>query len=211
MPALWSGGDVPASCGDAYRKAMESHYRRSEVRLPSMFPRFFVPLATALDFNLSILSQPWKHMLMSRLESTRESLSAPDTDEDRHKIKTYVAKYAVDIGAMMNNVPRQMLLLFKANDCLRHLDRFIAYVTLGTRLCARRVNVALCHFRKLFPLISSTIGLELFCARRLNIALARSHSQTHTHSLSLSHTHTRALSVFLPLSVFPALARSLAL
>lgn len=28
-----------------------------------------------------------------------------------------------DIGAMLNKVPRQMLLLFKANDCLRHLDR----------------------------------------------------------------------------------------
>jgi hypothetical protein len=24
---------------------------------------------------------------------------------------------------MLNKVPRQMLLLFKANDCLRHLDR----------------------------------------------------------------------------------------
>jgi hypothetical protein len=154
VPALWSGGDVSASCGDAYRKAMESHHRRSEARLPSIF----VPLATALDINLSH-SRPWKHILISRPESTRESLSAPDTDEDRHKIKTYVAKYAVDIGAMMNNVPRQMLLLFKANDCLRHLDRFyiadLSYLT----LCARRVNFE----HKLF-----LQSLELLRSRSLN-------------------------------------------
>jgi hypothetical protein len=66
-----------------------------------------------------LCARPWNAIVDARLDS----LAIPDTSEERAKIKHYAAQYAVDIGAMLNRVPREMLLIFKANDCLRHLDR----------------------------------------------------------------------------------------
>merc|ERR1712086_934694 len=37
-------------------------------------------------------------------------------------IRGYAQKYLKDIIAMLDVVPRQMLLIFKMNDCLRHVD-----------------------------------------------------------------------------------------
>lgn len=48
-----------------------------------------------------------------------------------------------DIGAMLNKVPRQMLLLFKANDCLRHLDRRLGSTATTTLATARHTARAL--------------------------------------------------------------------
>jgi aarF domain-containing kinase len=41
---------------------------------------------------------------------------------DKAMIRGYAQTYFRDIIAMLDVVPRQMLLLFKMNDCLRHLD-----------------------------------------------------------------------------------------
>ena len=90
-----------------------------------------------------LTARPWNKIV----DTSLDSLYLPDSDEERLKIKQYAAHYAVDIGVMLNQVsrpylslfkknsrlcllsatvlqvPRQMLLLFKANDCLRHVDR----------------------------------------------------------------------------------------
>ena len=47
----------------------------------------------------------------------------PLSDEDQARIGQYAAEYAGEITKMLGRVPRQMLLLFKVNDCLRHADR----------------------------------------------------------------------------------------
>lgn len=41
---------------------------------------------------------------------------------DKAVIKLYAQRYLREIIGMLNVVPRQMLLLFKMNDCLRHVD-----------------------------------------------------------------------------------------
>lgn len=41
---------------------------------------------------------------------------------DKAMIRGYAQKFFVDILEMLDTVPRQMLLLFKMNDCLRHID-----------------------------------------------------------------------------------------
>jgi len=51
------------------------------------------------------------------------SLHAQESEADKAMIQGYAQKYAGEISTMLNSVPRQMLLLFKANDCLRHIDR----------------------------------------------------------------------------------------
>jgi aarF domain-containing kinase len=42
--------------------------------------------------------------------------------EDKAVIKGYAQKYIKEIINMLDIVPRQMLLIFKMNDCLRHVD-----------------------------------------------------------------------------------------
>ena len=41
---------------------------------------------------------------------------------DKAMIRGYAQKFIADIIALIDAVPRQMLLLFKMNDCLRHID-----------------------------------------------------------------------------------------
>jgi aarF domain-containing kinase len=70
---------------------------------------------------------------------------ADDADEDQAKIGGYVQKYAQHIGEILNRVPRQMLLLFKTNDCLRHSDRMLGcpvntFLTTA-RMCVRALAV----------------------------------------------------------------------
>eukprot|EP00978_Attheya_sp_CCMP212_P031776 scaffold121352_cov53-Attheya_sp.AAC.5 len=43
-------------------------------------------------------------------------------DGDKAMIRGYAQRYLTEILAMLDTVPRQMLLLFKMNDCLRHVD-----------------------------------------------------------------------------------------
>ncbi len=45
-----------------------------------------------------LTARPWNNII----DTDRDALRVPDNDEDKHKIKTYAAKYAVDITAMMN-------------------------------------------------------------------------------------------------------------
>lgn len=58
--------------------------------------------------------------------SKRRSLSHPGVNpnsrKDRAIIQGYAQRYLVDIFNLLGSLPRQMLLLLKMNDCLRHID-----------------------------------------------------------------------------------------
>ncbi len=45
-----------------------------------------------------------------------------DSASDSAMIRGYAQRYLKEIIQMLDRVPRQMLLLFKMNDCLRHID-----------------------------------------------------------------------------------------
>ncbi|GAB5035185.1 abc1 protein at2g40090-like [Nannochloropsis oceanica] len=51
------------------------------------------------------------------------SLRAPSSQEDKTLIRSYAQRYYFEIVEILNSVPREMLLLLKMNDCLRHIDR----------------------------------------------------------------------------------------
>ncbi len=51
------------------------------------------------------------------------SLKTPSTKEDKTLIRSYAQRYYFEIVEILNSVPREMLLLLKMNDCLRHIDR----------------------------------------------------------------------------------------
>ena len=56
---------------------------------------------------------------LSRISSSTSSSSS--TAADKALIKGYAQQYLKEIIQMLDIVPRQMLLLFKMNDCLRHI------------------------------------------------------------------------------------------
>lgn len=47
---------------------------------------------------------------------------APESQADRAVIRGYAKQFMSEIFALLGVVPRQMLLLLKMNDCLRHID-----------------------------------------------------------------------------------------
>jgi aarF domain-containing kinase len=44
------------------------------------------------------------------------------SQQDKAVIRGYAQKFLVDILTMIDKLPRQMVLLLKMNDCLRHID-----------------------------------------------------------------------------------------
>jgi aarF domain-containing kinase len=47
---------------------------------------------------------------------------SPDSQADRAVIRGYAKQFMAEIFALLGVLPRQMLLLLKMNDCLRHID-----------------------------------------------------------------------------------------
>lgn len=71
------------------------------------------------------------------LEINSSGSNAGSGGGDKAMIRGYAQKFIVDILELLDNVPRQMLLLFKMNDCLRHIDHALdsptnTLVTAGT-------------------------------------------------------------------------------
>jgi aarF domain-containing kinase len=63
--------------------------------------------------------------LPSECQEQQEGVDASPNDAidgDKVMIRGYAQQYLPEIIAMLDTVPRQMLLLFKMNDCLRHID-----------------------------------------------------------------------------------------
>eukprot|EP00743_Colponemidia_sp_Colp-15_P009676 GILK01010587.1.p1 GENE.GILK01010587.1~~GILK01010587.1.p1 ORF type:complete len:564 (-),score=54.98 GILK01010587.1:45-1736(-) len=55
--------------------------------------------------------------------SDRSKLQRKLTKEESTRLQQYAVQYAGEIGDVLHRVPREMLLLFKTNDCLRYVDR----------------------------------------------------------------------------------------
>ena len=71
-----------------------------------------------------LTSRPFDEV-MERSKSKSFSVKATDsmdTKSDAAMIRGYAQQYLKEIIQMLDKVPRQMLLLFKMNDCLRHID-----------------------------------------------------------------------------------------
>lgn len=72
------------------------------------------PLLAAMLTN-----KPWNDITDKNITSLRQE----GTSAEKVMIRGYAQRYMREITEVLNRVPRQMLLLFKANDCLRHIDR----------------------------------------------------------------------------------------
>lgn len=49
-----------------------------------------------------------------------DGLHTKDIETEKGMVRGYVQQYASEIAMLLSKVDRQMLLLFKTNDCLRY-------------------------------------------------------------------------------------------
>ena len=71
-----------------------------------------------------LTSRPYDE-IMDRSKSGSLSAKIKDANSDKAMITAYAQYYLKDIIAILGSLPRQMLLLLKMNDCLRHIDHVL--------------------------------------------------------------------------------------
>jgi len=83
----------------------------------------FLILATKYPLLAAMLtSRPFDEIIeRSKSGSIDSNPNMVDTG-DKAMIQGYVQRYIKEIFSLLNRIPRQMLLLLKMNDCLRHVD-----------------------------------------------------------------------------------------
>ena len=72
-------------------------------------------------FASMLTQRPWDDVCSADLGSLASNGAADDA-----MLRSYAERYAAEITVVLDRVPRQMLLLLKQSDCLRHLDRALA-------------------------------------------------------------------------------------
>lgn len=69
-----------------------------------------------------LTSRPFDEIIERSKTGTLAAGARPESGADRAMIQKYVERYMRDIFELLGTLPRQMLLLLKMNDCLRHVD-----------------------------------------------------------------------------------------
>jgi predicted unusual protein kinase regulating ubiquinone biosynthesis (AarF/ABC1/UbiB family) len=74
-------------------------------------------------FAAMLTARPFDEIIeRSKTGSFTAPGAKPDSQADRAVIRGYAQQYMTDIFSLLDILPRQMLLLLKMNDCLRHID-----------------------------------------------------------------------------------------
>jgi aarF domain-containing kinase len=76
-----------------------------------------------------LTSRPFDEIVERSKTGSLKADFQPDSKSDKAMIQGYAQRFIKDIFGILSTVPRQMLLLLKMNDCLRHID-----YTLGSPL-----------------------------------------------------------------------------
>jgi len=69
-----------------------------------------------------LTSRPFDEVVERSQTQSLDAKPAGNGGGDKAVIRGYAQRYMKEIVAMLDIVPRQMLLIFKMNDCLRHVD-----------------------------------------------------------------------------------------
>ena len=79
------------------------------------FPQY--PLLAAM-----LTSRPFDEVVERSQSRSLDASTVSSGGGDEAVIRGYAQRYIREIVQMLDIVPRQMLLIFKMNDCLRHVD-----------------------------------------------------------------------------------------
>lgn len=69
-----------------------------------------------------LTSRPFDEIIDRAKTGSLKANFQPDNKSDKAMIQGYAQVFIKDIFGMLSTLPRQMLLLLKMNDCLRHID-----------------------------------------------------------------------------------------
>ncbi len=69
-----------------------------------------------------LTSRPFDEVIERSKTKSLDASPVGNGGGDKVVIRGYAQRYLKEIIAMLDIVPRQMLLIFKMNDCLRHVD-----------------------------------------------------------------------------------------
>ncbi|CAM9871206.1 unnamed protein product [Ascophyllum nodosum] len=86
-----------------------------------------------------LCSRSWDSI--SDKSSGMEGLHSKSVNADKSMVRGYVQQYAAEIVALIGKVDRQLLMLFKTNDCLRHIDRTLG-APINTFVIAAKTCIA---------------------------------------------------------------------
>ena len=127
-----------------------------------------------------LTARPWDAITSPETDplapsSAQDKTSAADKAKMKAKMSGYVQQYAPYIADVLATVPRDMLLLFKTNDCLRHVDRMLGTPVNTFLITARTCVEALSRERlSQFPGIQSWLqGVLDWLALELRVGLFR--------------------------------------
>jgi aarF domain-containing kinase len=74
-------------------------------------------------FAAMLTARPYDEIIeRSKTGSFSAPSASPSSQADRAVIRGYAKQFLTDIFVLLGILPRQMLLLLKMNDCLRHID-----------------------------------------------------------------------------------------
>lgn len=88
-----------------------------ELYSPRLFGNKQYPLLAAM-----LTSRPFDEIIERSKSGSIDSKSNMGDMGDKAMIQGYVQRYIKEIFSLLDLIPRQMLLLLKMNDCLRHVD-----------------------------------------------------------------------------------------
>lgn len=81
----------------------------------------FAAMLTARPYDETIERSKYSKSTWS-FSAQRNTSSTPDNQADRAVIAGYAKMFLADILGLLGDLPRDILLLLKMNDCLRHID-----------------------------------------------------------------------------------------
>jgi len=121
-------------------------------------------------FASMLTLRPWNKIK----QAASDHLDAP-TPEDRKRIQEFAKNHVGEISEILLQVPRELLLLLKTNDCLRAVDRSLGQPVNTLIITARECVRALAEQRtqKLSPLLATFYSFADHMHMELRLAMLR--------------------------------------
>lgn len=88
-------------------------------------------------FAAMLTARPFDEMIERSKKGSLRHTSKAGSKADQALIRGYAQKFIHDIFDMLSTIPRQMLLLLKMNDCLRHIDYSLGSPTNTIVICGK--------------------------------------------------------------------------
>lgn len=109
--------DFRLEYANLWKSLMVADVKGIEMSCAALGVHDMYPLLAAM-----LTSKPFDEIQKRSKSGKFASRSELDANAEKVMIRGYAQQYLNDIILMLDKVPRQMLLLFKMNDCLRHID-----------------------------------------------------------------------------------------